>query len=403
MMLTRCPACQTVFRLHQAQLRARNGEVRCGHCFNPFNALQHRVATPSDEGDNDNDQLGALTRQAAAGGESAAADTAGRREAARAGSVDTLDFELPDFPPFDSDEEAAGAEPAVSSMPDAAPREAETARTYLAPAETPPPRPARPQSEEVPFADDIDATAPPEVVRNVRRTYPDTDHPETGPSEPETTAMPVTAPETKVAATDDAVPATSAVEPETEPRSADRPEARHVDLEHLDATYGRPRRRSSPLVRTLGGMAVGLLAGTLAAQSLYLFRVEISRELPGLRPLLQAGCAKLGCEVPLPRDIALIGIETSDLQSEPGRPGRYLLHSSVKNRADYPQAWPHLELTLTDATDTPVARRVLAPKEWVPEARLAESLAAKAVIPVRLPFDLQGASPTGYRVYVFYP
>lgn len=403
MMLTRCPACQTVFRLHQEQLRARNGEVRCGHCFNPFNALQHRVATPSDENDNGNDQPGALPQPAAAGWASAAADMAGRHEAARAGSVDTLDFELPDFPPFEGDDEAASVEPAVSSMQDAAPGEAETARAHSPPVETPPSRSARPQAEELPFAEDVDATALPEVVRNVRRTYPETDYPETDPSEPETTAMPVTAPETQGVATDDALPATSAVEPEAEPRSADRPEARHVDLEHLDATYGRPRRRSSPLVRTLGGMAVGLLAGTLAAQSVYLFRVEISRELPGMRPLLQAGCAKLGCDVPLPRDIALIGIETSDLQSEPGRPGRYLLHSSVKNRADYPQAWPHLELTLTDATDTPVARRVLAPTEWVPEARLAENLAAKAVIPVRLPFDMQGASPTGYRVYVFYP
>ena len=42
-MLTRCPACQTVFRLRPEQLHARRGEVRCGHCFHPFNALEHAL------------------------------------------------------------------------------------------------------------------------------------------------------------------------------------------------------------------------------------------------------------------------------------------------------------------------------------------------------------------------
>lgn len=43
MMLTRCPACQTAFRLGPEQLHARRGEVRCGHCFHPFNALDHEI------------------------------------------------------------------------------------------------------------------------------------------------------------------------------------------------------------------------------------------------------------------------------------------------------------------------------------------------------------------------
>ena len=49
MMLTRCPACQTVFRLRPEQLHARRGEVRCGHCFHPFNALEHALEPPANE------------------------------------------------------------------------------------------------------------------------------------------------------------------------------------------------------------------------------------------------------------------------------------------------------------------------------------------------------------------
>ena len=48
-MLTRCPACQTVFRLRPEQLHARRGEVRCGHCFHPFNAIEHTLEPPANE------------------------------------------------------------------------------------------------------------------------------------------------------------------------------------------------------------------------------------------------------------------------------------------------------------------------------------------------------------------
>ena len=47
-MITRCPACQTVFRLRPEQLNARGGEVRCGHCFHPFYALENTVELPDD-------------------------------------------------------------------------------------------------------------------------------------------------------------------------------------------------------------------------------------------------------------------------------------------------------------------------------------------------------------------
>ena len=38
-MKSRCPNCQTVFRVTPEQLRARAGKVRCGQCQAVFNAL----------------------------------------------------------------------------------------------------------------------------------------------------------------------------------------------------------------------------------------------------------------------------------------------------------------------------------------------------------------------------
>lgn len=402
MMLTRCPACQTVFRLHPAQLRARNGEVRCGHCFNPFNALQHRIDAP-DEGKGNAD--GPPPRASANHEPTVAAAAEALHHPERTSAGDALDFELPEFPPFDStpvtdttllvepEARAFGIEPSTIEEPTA------TSAAFV-------PMDEESSNASARFAEDTtpDALRPaamPEVIRAARRSPSEIEQAE--PEAPATSPQPGHDPAGSKAPSADegppeAIPALWAAEAET-PVS----EARHVNLDHLDATYGRPRRKASPWIRTLGGMAAGLLTGTLAVQSIYLFRTDVSRQLPGLRPMLEAACANFHCEVPLPQDIGQIGIETSDLQSEPGHPGRYVLHSSVKNRADYPQAWPHLELTLTDATDTPVARRTLAPAEWVPAGQLGPSFTARTTIAVRLPFELDGASPTGYRVYVFYP
>ena len=43
MMLTRCPACSTTFRVSPEQLKVRAGKVRCGECRSQFNALDTLV------------------------------------------------------------------------------------------------------------------------------------------------------------------------------------------------------------------------------------------------------------------------------------------------------------------------------------------------------------------------
>ena len=50
-MRTRCPACNTVFRVTSDQLRAKAGKVRCGQCralFNAFDELFEDAATMVD-------------------------------------------------------------------------------------------------------------------------------------------------------------------------------------------------------------------------------------------------------------------------------------------------------------------------------------------------------------------
>jgi predicted Zn finger-like uncharacterized protein len=40
-LITQCPECQTRFDISREQLQAANGRVRCGHCQQVFDAIQH--------------------------------------------------------------------------------------------------------------------------------------------------------------------------------------------------------------------------------------------------------------------------------------------------------------------------------------------------------------------------
>ena len=57
---TRCPGCRTVFRVTDAQLELRDGQVRCGHCRTVFDGREHLISlapTIPAEGDELPDEL----------------------------------------------------------------------------------------------------------------------------------------------------------------------------------------------------------------------------------------------------------------------------------------------------------------------------------------------------------
>ncbi len=52
--ITRCPFCNTAFRVNAAQLAAAKGSVRCGSCRHVFSAFKHMVATQEQSAKEDN-------------------------------------------------------------------------------------------------------------------------------------------------------------------------------------------------------------------------------------------------------------------------------------------------------------------------------------------------------------
>jgi predicted Zn finger-like uncharacterized protein len=146
-----------------------------------------------------------------------------------------------------------------------------------------------------------------------------------------------------------------------------------------------------------------LLVMTLLLQGAYRYRGEIAVLLPETKPLLERACAELGCEVPLPRRAELLSIESSDLQADSVHPSVMVLTATLRNRAAFVQAFPALELSLTSAQGQTVARRVLMPKEYVPQpARVDAGFAAGSELQIRVYVEAAALKPTGYRLYLFY-
>jgi predicted Zn finger-like uncharacterized protein len=154
------------------------------------------------------------------------------------------------------------------------------------------------------------------------------------------------------------------------------------------------------------GLGAVIAAAALAGQLAYQFRTELATLAPQLQPVLAEGCRLLDCELRLPRRLDLLSIESSDLQSDARREGLVVLNAVIRNRAAFAQELPALELTLTDAGDQPLVRRVLRPADYAPglaPALRGSGLAPGAEAVLRLHFDTGGVRATGYRLYLFYP
>jgi predicted Zn finger-like uncharacterized protein len=151
---------------------------------------------------------------------------------------------------------------------------------------------------------------------------------------------------------------------------------------------------------------VVLLLIALAAQLVHYFRTEIAAMVPETRPYLAAACAKLKCDLKLPRRPKLMAIESSDLQADGRRDNVIVLNAVLRNQAQVAQEYPALELTLTDERDEAVARRVLMPADYLaglPPEQITRGVGAGADAPLRVYFDTGGLRAIGYRMYLFFP
>ncbi len=167
-------------------------------------------------------------------------------------------------------------------------------------------------------------------------------------------------------------------------------------------------RRARELERTGHKRRVAMLAGSVALALLLVlqvattFRNSLAARYPGLNPALSALCTSLGCKVELPMQIDALSIETGELQTIGA--DTFSLVTLLRNQSALTQAWPSIELELTDGADKPLVRRVFAPGDYLPAGRhSAAGFKARSEQPVKLHFQLKDVKASGYHIAVFYP
>jgi len=301
-LFTRCPHCETVFRVTTRHLQASGGQVRCGRCHSVFDAFASLTAKPPGE------------------------------------SQRLSGDEEPQPPSQQTGPTPPDAQATTQQIPLAASAEGVKSDTQAAPSE--------------PVHDDrIEYTPRPDLT-----------------------------PRQRVGKTATSDPATNLFEWEFKPA---------------------PALRRTGLWLTLSL----LLLICAVVQVGYIFRTELMVRYPQLKPVYQLACEQFSCEIELPRLADQLNIDASDLQFiDPGKPNIVQLTALVRNRARVPVEYPAFELTLTNAQQQVVARRIFAPVDYLDDPATAEAgLGGRQELVVNLYLDTGPLRAAGYRIYLFYP
>jgi len=382
---TRCPACGTVFRVVQDQLRVSQGWVRCGRCAEAFNAIEALVETP-----------------APAPYPAEVAFEAGPPPTPTPGPIGA---HSPAAPAVDD-----SAEPATTSTDqvndDAGAGSAADTQAW------PEPMPAAPTPTATPTATLIELPPGVEVIASDGALSTDLLAPPTTTevrTEPAFGFEAMTVPaavdrDTPGADSAAVLEATESVpdlgsdritKSDADPTVAHEP----VEAPSFVLQANRAERWRRPGMRLALGLGSLLAALGLAAQVTYTWRDRLAASNPSWRPVLQQACARLGCHIEDLRQIEALSVESSGLLRVEGSPV-YRLSVTLRNRAPLEVAAPALDLALSDAQGQPMARRVLQMKDLNLPLR---TLKAGSELPIQVPLGIGDRQVSGYTIEIFYP
>ncbi|WP_322073841.1 zinc-ribbon and DUF3426 domain-containing protein [Burkholderia cepacia] len=448
LLATRCPHCETVFRLQQEQLSLHQGLVRCGHCHEVFNASESLVpehaqqpepvltepAAAPDEGNARHPAPPArlFTTDAPAG---ASSDTDYKPEgwdmwapwldagvdpslqhnvqtvrtepliplalpSTDAGVVHLSGAPAPFAPsPAELGTSAAVAQPA-ESLQTQTPRDTEPS---AAPVERDPREPRfvahRPSDADTAH----DAAEP---VGTAHFAVPDD---ERAPREPRFAFAPAPA---FAAAGSEPDTGTGAKAPHEEKSAAaaSAPAAPFPaaltddDRPHFAVTREtRAPQRRGMLGGFFGGLVAAVLAVLLVAQLAWWQRETLMIHWPVTQGWFRQACAPLGCTVAPPRAIDGLRLDATDLRQLDG-PRELELKVPLTNRYRVALAYPSLELTLLDDTNHVTVRRVLAPRDYVrPGTPIDAGLPPGTTQTMVVRLETNGTPASNFRVQIFYP
>jgi predicted Zn finger-like uncharacterized protein len=186
-----------------------------------------------------------------------------------------------------------------------------------------------------------------------------------------------------------------------------------TDLSFVKVAKNKAFWQQKHVTTSLRAACLGL-AGLLFFQVVFNQRNHLAAANPALATSFDSVCQALGCKMTPFKNIDAFKIDSSSFQKAPAVAGNavgdaaqahaYALKLTLKNSSDIPVAMPAVELTLTEAGDKPVLRRVLLAKDLgFNGATLAANGDWTGEVTVAVNANPATAPVSGYRVLLFYP
>jgi predicted Zn finger-like uncharacterized protein len=390
---TICPHCNTMFRVASDQLKLRGGIVRCGACNEVFDGNAALVDAAARQADQPAPAEEPAPPAPPADPAESSASAAFDAEIAEIEAKETEQVEEPVFTlDFDTTFDPFGILPKQEPEPESEPEPQPEPEPAVDEDIVALPAPDDDEPIEPPVHDDNPDSIAPFLMRASAAAEPSAPAAPELPAAASTTARRAAKRNKAARAAPLAVPAEVVDARDDEPAS-DEPE--FVRRSRLQEQSGRNRR----IVMAIASVVL-LLA--LAAQAVTTFRNVLAARFPQTKPVLSASCAVFGCKVELPAQIDTLSVETGELQSLGGNAFSYT--TLLRNPGSLAQAWPHIELALTDANDKPLVRRVFTPAQYLPPAvAAAKGFGPRTEQPVKLFFELNQIKASGYHIAIFYP
>jgi len=408
-LVTRCPACDTTFKVVRDQLRISDGWVRCGRCSQVFDATVDLQEAP---------QVPAMPAVAAPEPAPDPGEPQPRPEPPAATAVEAAGApgQAVAESDFFDDEQASGPAPlapaggfaaaSALSWPDAdSLLLGDQGRTAVRPPAPPP----------LAFPD-IDLTLPSQAVPQAGAVTPQ-EADDSGHIQLEKALRRARIKSAKIARAKAKVQAAAVAEvaPVVQAASEAEPGAAGAAVASAAALHAEPAPaflgsdegptgwRRPAVRRSLVATAV-MAALLLLTQVLHQERDLIVARQPALRPLLDTLCRVTGCTLSALRQINDIKIDGASFARDKEGDG-FSLGFTVRNSATLPLAMPAVELTLLDTQERAVVRRVLMPAEFGAPSTLPARAERAASLSLKLTGPEAAMMPpvAGFRVETLYP
>ncbi len=180
------------------------------------------------------------------------------------------------------------------------------------------------------------------------------------------------------------------------PRQETQPEPDSIGPLQLTLPGLAPRLQTRLPFWILGNL---LLFSALLAQGIYFYGSDVARLSPSLKPTLAGVCHVMGCELTPPQDINLIDLVEARVAPHPKFNKALRIRATLVNRASFAQAFPTMEVTLSDNSGQVIARRAFKPAEYVEKSRADNELMPPNVaIPVLLDVTHPDNRALGYEI-----